>query len=129
MIEPKQSSDPDRKAAEYVLSIGGVVRINDQDRNLKNIAELPKEHFTVSAILLADNAQVSDAGLAHFKGCKNLTGLDLYGTQVSDAGLAHFKDCKNLTVLNLGGTKVSDAGLAHFKDCKNLTSSTWTTRR
>ena len=40
---------------------------------------------------------------------------------MSDAGLAHFKDCKNLTYLDLGGTQVSDAGLAHFKDCKNLT--------
>ena len=64
---------------------------------------------------------MSDAGLAHFKDCKNLTILGLDDTQVSDAGLAHFKDCKNLTILDLAGTKVSDAGLAHFKDCKNLT--------
>ena len=40
---------------------------------------------------------------------------------MSDAGLAHFKDCKNLTFLHLDGTQVGDAGLAHFKDCKNLT--------
>ena len=53
MIEPKQSSGPDRKAAEYVLTIGGLVCINDQLLNLKNTAELPKEHFTLSAIDLA----------------------------------------------------------------------------
>ena len=82
---------------------------------------------------------MSDAGLAHFKDCKNLTNLgldgtqvtrcgadplqgvqepdilDLAGTQVSDAGLAHFKDCKNLTDLGLGSTQVSDAGLAIFQ--------------
>ena len=72
-------------------------------------------------ILDLGGTQVSDAGLAHFKDCKNLTDLGLDGTQVSDAGLAHFKDCKNLTHLDLSGTQVSDAGLAHFKDCKNLT--------
>ena len=87
---------------------------------------------------------MSDAGLAHFKDCKNLTSLwlcgypgercgagplqdcknltslDLDATQVSDAGLVHFKDCKNLEHLNLGSTQVSDVGLAYFKDCKNL---------
>ena len=39
---------------------------------------------------------------------------------MTDAGLAHFKDCKNLTYLDLSYTQVTDAGLAHFKDCKNL---------
>ena len=75
------------------------------------------------------NTKVTDAGMAHFKDCKNLTHLDLADTQVSDAGLVHFKDCKDLTDLALAATKVSDAGLAHFKDCKNLTTSTWTARR
>ena len=45
--------------------------------------------------------------------------LNLHGTKVSDAGLAHFKDCKNLTQPDLGGTQVGDAGLVHFKDCKS----------
>ena len=39
---------------------------------------------------------------------------------MTDAGLAHFKDCKDLTTLWLDGMQVSDAGLAYFKDCKNL---------
>ena len=89
---------------------------------------------------------MGDAGLAHFKDCKNLHGSRpvrhasdrrgagplqglqepegpsiLVDTQVGDAGLANFKDCKNLTQLNLINTQVGDAGLAYFKDCKNLT--------
>ena len=64
---------------------------------------------------------MSDAGLAYFKDCKDLTHLWVNeNTQVGDAGIAHFQDCKALTDLNLAGTKVSDVGLAHFKDCKNL---------
>ena len=70
-------------------------------------------------ILDLGNTQVSDAGLAHFKGCKSLTSLNLNRTQVV-AGFAVFKDCKNLTSLKLSYVKVGDAGLAHFGDCKNL---------
>jgi Leucine-rich repeat (LRR) protein len=64
---------------------------------------------------------MSDAGLAHFKDCKNLTHLDLTETQVGDAGLVHLKDCMNLRELKLTDTRVTNAGLAHFKDCKGLT--------
>ena len=65
--------------------------------------------------------KLDDAGLAHFKDCKDLTGLELRNTRVTDAGLAHFKDCRNLTYLDLHRTHVSNAGLAHFKGCKDLT--------
>ncbi len=46
---------------------------------------------------------MSDAGLAHFKDCKDLTHLLVWTTQVSDAGLANFKGmplrrCCGLTI-------------------------------
>jgi Leucine-rich repeat (LRR) protein len=115
-----KSLDPDRKAAEYVLSIGGVVRVNGQATEIKAAADLPREEFRLTQVLLNENRQVSDAGLACFKDCENLLHLYLSGTRVGDAGLAHFKNCKNFSHLFLGGTQVSDAGLASFKDCKNL---------
>ena len=59
---------------------------------------------------------MSDAGLANFKDCKNLTTLYLGGPGVTDVGLAHFKDRTNLNKLQLSGTQVSDAGLAYLKD-------------
>jgi uncharacterized membrane protein len=70
--------------------------------------------------LYLHNTKVTDAGLAHFKDCKNLALLSLGGTQVSDAGLVHFQDCEDLTDLNLGRTNVSGTGLAHFKNSKKL---------
>ena len=113
--------DVDRKAAEYVLSIGGTVGMNGENKEIKAAAELPREAFQLTHLHLQGNAQVSDAGLANFKDCRNLTGLNLHKTKVGDAGLAHFKECKSLTYLDLTNTQVSDAGLANFKDCKNLT--------
>jgi uncharacterized membrane protein len=114
--------DPDRQAADWVLSIGGVVRVNNQEADIKAAADLPPGAFLLTAALLLDNKHVSDAGLGHFKDCKSLTVLNLDSTKVSDAGLAYFKDCKNLTALHLRQTQVSDVGMAYFKDCKNLTS-------
>ena len=40
--------DPDRKAAEYVLSIGGVVRVNDEVDDDKTVADLPQEPFRLT---------------------------------------------------------------------------------
>ena len=88
-----------------MLSIGGTVRVNGQDREIKAVADLPREAFRLTGSICTRNKQVTDAGLAHFKGCKNLTDLDLDDTQVGDAGLAHFKDCKNLTYLNLAARR------------------------
>jgi serine/threonine protein kinase/Leucine-rich repeat (LRR) protein len=119
--EPKIKiiGDPDRRATEYVLSIGGQVRINDLDPWM---AALPKKPFRLTGVNLDNNRKVTDAGLAHLRDCTNLTFLNLNHTQVTDAGLAHFKDCKYLTTLHLGNTQVTDAGLAYFQDCKGLTA-------
>src|ERR1019366_4740994 len=119
-FEPKAAADPDRKAAEWVLSIGGIVKVNGEAREIKAPADLPQGVFDLTCVHLVDNPKVSDAGLTNFKDCKNLTRLVLFGTPVSDAGLAHLKDCKNFQDLILNGIKVGDAGLAYFKDCKNL---------
>ena len=117
------TSDPDRRAAEWVLSIGGAINITEsgKERQIGAIAVLPPGAFQLTFVDLLSNPNVTDSGLAYFKDCKNLIVLSLEGTHVSDAGLAYFKDCKNLTQLNLGATHISNAGLVHFKDCKNLT--------
>jgi serine/threonine protein kinase len=142
---PVATDDPDRTAAEYVLTLGGSVRVNGGENWIKTLIGLPKDHFTLTGVgldylttvtddglvvfqdckgltlLNLNETKVTDAGLAHFKGCKNLTSLGLRGlTQVTDAGLENFKECKDLTQLGFGWVSVTDEGLAHFKDCKDL---------
>ena len=142
--QPSAAPDPDRKGAEYVLFAGGALRINGEEREIRTAAELPKGRFELTSIALPANTHATDAGLAHFRDCKNLTRIHLWDVPVTDAGMAHFKgrnnvtslfliqlnvgdeglanfkDCKGLTALDLGITQVSDAGLAHFKGCTNL---------
>ena len=138
------SADHDRRAAEWVLSVAGTVRVNGQELDINAVESLPKEKFVLTMVRLVRN-QLSDEGLAHlrhckslmvldlagslvtdehlayFQGCKNLTFLRLQFAPVTDAGLAHFEDCKGLVNLDLTSTEVTDAGLVHFKDCKKLT--------
>jgi tRNA A-37 threonylcarbamoyl transferase component Bud32 len=83
-----KNQDPDRTASEWVLSIGGWVRVNGEDREIKAVADLPQESFRLTIVVLGGNKQVSDEGLAHFSGCTNLMLLDVGGTKVSAAGLA-----------------------------------------
>ena len=134
----------DRRAAEYVLSIGGKVRINREAKEYETVKDLPETLFELTDVILGRNKEVGDNGLERLKGCTNLiflqldqtrvtnkglaifegcTGLHylaLDRTAVTDLGLANFKDCKDLTYLGLYGTEVSDKGLGYFKDCSNL---------
>ena len=119
-IEPTVKLDADRKAAEYVLSVGGSVKVNDQGSDIKSAEDLPAGPWKLTGVNLMRNRRVTDDGLAVISGCKNLTTLILQHADVSDAGLAHFKECKNLVNLDLAAKKVTDAGLAHFKECKSL---------
>jgi serine/threonine protein kinase len=141
VIEP---IDPDRKAAEWITSVGGSVRVSGIDRDIGAVGDLPRELFRVTRIALNRNNQVTDEKLALFKECKNVTSLALDGTNVTDMGLVNFKDhtnlthiwiedtpvtgtglanfqnCKQLVQLSVGKTAMTDAGLAHFKDCERL---------
>jgi Leucine-rich repeat (LRR) protein len=131
----KWEGDADRRAAEWVLSIGGAVgvRMNNQPHDVKRLADLPKERFLLTHVnvLLGDelvqahaerNPKVTDSGLENLKGLSNLTELWLAGsTRVGDAGMEHLKDLTKLTRLNLKYTQVSNAGLVHLKGLSNLT--------
>ena len=140
------ANDPDRRAAEWVILAGGRVRVNDQQRDLTNIVDLPSEDFVLTEIgfnpiqteqmtdeglalfehctglkaLHLCNPAVTDSRLAFFRNCKNLIDLRLPSTGVTDAGLAYFKGCTQLKNLDLRCTAVTDAGMVHFQDCKDL---------
>lgn len=115
-----QMTDSDRKAAEYVLSIGGAIRVHGMDGDIKSAADLPQQPFELATIVLRGNQQVTDEGLANCLFCKQLTRLDLVRTPVTDAGLAHFAASRKLVILDLVHTSIGDAGLASFQGITTL---------
>lgn len=64
--------------------------------------------------------QVTDKGLAHLVGMKNLNRLHLENTKITDAGLDQIKGLANLEYLNLYGTAVTDAGILKLAGLKKL---------
>ncbi len=112
----------DRRAAEYVLSIGGVVRMQGLDKNIRKTDELPDEPFALEGVLLRGNQQVTDEGLSVFKGCRGLQTLDLVRTPITNAALAHFRECKDIRLLDLVGTHIDDDGIMNFAGCTQVVS-------
>ncbi|MBA4191508.1 MAG: hypothetical protein C0467_26310 [Planctomycetaceae bacterium] len=108
----------DRKAAEYALSLGGIVRVAGSLQIIKSPSDLPEKQFRLSEVDLHDNSKVGDTGLGAFEGCDEITIIWMNGTAIGDEGLKHFKSCKKLRSIGLSDTKVSDKGLAQFQDCK-----------
>ncbi|WP_020470348.1 protein kinase domain-containing protein [Zavarzinella formosa] len=112
---PAAEAESDRRAADYVVQVGGAVRINLSDRRIKSVADLSPKPFRLTDIDLSDNMQLSSARLAAFRDCKNLRRVRLAGTPATDDTAALFKASKGLEFLDLAGTKTGDTGLANFK--------------
>jgi formylglycine-generating enzyme required for sulfatase activity/serine/threonine protein kinase len=113
----------DRKAAEWVLSVGGTIKIRHggQETEIRDIKDLPAE-YTVAAINIDGNQNVDDAGLANLRGLWRVTELRMmHCGQVGNAGMAHLKSLTGLTTLDLRNTQVGDAGLEHLKGLTNIT--------
>ncbi len=116
------ATDPDRRAATYILSVGGRVKINEIEQDYTDVRELPKSRFRLTSVWVNDSQQMTDAGLAACEGCQHLIQLSLFHVAVGEAGLKSFRECRNLKFLQLIDTQVTDEALAHFKNCRQLTT-------
>ncbi|MCG6157011.1 serine/threonine-protein kinase [Rubinisphaera margarita] len=118
--------DVDRRAAEYVLSIGGKIRINDDSTygetpNITSVENLPPGSFRLTHASLDRNERVTDAGLAAFQGTTNLRGLFMERSpNYTDAGLANFRQNRGLKVINIGESNIDGSCLKYFTNCSEL---------
>lgn len=121
--KPAADSDPDRRAANWVLSVGGELeaRVNGQIQAIKQPGNLPTGSFQIThANLTPRKVEIDDVGLAHLQGLKHIEGLGLHYTPVGNAGMAHLSELKTLTGLGLSGTGVGDGGLFHLRGLTKL---------
>jgi serine/threonine protein kinase len=120
---PTRPPDQERRAAEWVLSLGGAVRVRvrGEEKEIDAAGKLPAESFELLVIKLHKPPPVGDAGLGRLEGLTNLTGLYLTGQDISDAGLVHLKGLTNLRGLGLfSNPRVTDAGLAQLANLTYL---------
>jgi eukaryotic-like serine/threonine-protein kinase len=113
---PVTTADSERRAAEWVLSIGAklTVRVENANIDIQAAADLPAKAFRVVGINLdAGNPPVQDADLAHLEALTDLESLR-FGNAPTDAGVVHLKGLTRLKELVFHFSPLSDAGLAQI---------------
>ncbi len=122
------------KAVAEIEKLGGKVTVDEKsqgkpaigvDLNGTQVTDVGLKHlkgFKNLQSLCLEYTKVTDAGMEHLKGLTKLQDLSLGGTMVSDAGLEHLRGLTNLQMLHLDGTNVTDAGLKHLKGWTKLRS-------
>ncbi len=86
------------------------------DEDLVVLAGLPD----LRMLSLGNRQRITDKGLIHISGLRQLRELALNGTAVTGSGLRHIRGCRELQALFLGHTPVTDQGLAHLKGLSSL---------
>jgi len=87
------------------------------DEGLGHIAGLKEiEHLSVS------NTHVGNSGMKYIARLEKVIRLDFSETRVTDDGLRQLQNLINLEQLSLDGTNVSDAGLKSLHNLKKLSS-------
>ncbi len=113
--------DLDRRAAEWVLSVGGYLDLDVAPNRVKARSELPVGHFHVLAIYLG-HTRTTDGDLERLIGLSGLRHLDLTRTSVTDAGIKSITRLDTLSSLSLNSPGVTAAGVEELKELKGLRS-------
>jgi len=116
---------PDRRAAEWALSIGGTARVQPAVGDIADVsrtAGLPPSRFRLVAISVFGSRSLTGDGLTNLSGLRDLRELQLASTCVSDDDLKSVDGLTSLRVLGLAGTRVTDAGMPHLAKLPNLTT-------
>ena len=112
-----------RRAAEWVLSVGGsvsVVSLDGVERGAGKLAELPQAPFAVTRIDLNGRLGITGEGLANLSELTEVKHLLLAGTSVTDADFVHFADMGKLETIDLSNTHLSGEGFEHLQPMPTL---------
>ncbi len=105
--------------ANWVMQLGGSVRLPGKTKELKKVAELPKESYQIERVAL-NETRVKDDDLQQLAGLKNLRSLSLYRTEVTDKAIDHILPLTKLEELELSYTRVTDEGIGKLRSMPNL---------
>lgn len=126
-------STPQKPAVRAVLELGGEVDVDRETLGHPVVAiRLAESTVTDEQLIFLDSfpdlerldlraTRITDAGLAHLKGCLRLRSLSLNSVcGVTDAGLSHLSNLADLERLDLQGTGVTSKGIAHLAKLPRL---------
>ncbi|HEY5311220.1 MAG TPA: protein kinase, partial [Pirellulales bacterium] len=114
----------ERKAAEWVLSVGGKVEVKQPDNKLVTLRRadtLPATAFTVWAVELEKLRQINDESLSNLDGLSHLNRLNLRGTGITSDCARHIGTHSQLSALWVRETAFGDAGMEQLVGLTRLT--------
>jgi hypothetical protein len=119
------ATDADRRAAEWVLSVGGSIRVAAKgvETSVTKDGKLPDGPFHVTRVDLQET-HIADADLANLKALANLKSLSIghfFGNKnLTDAGIEHLLGLTQLEELIATGANITDDGLERLTSLKKL---------
>jgi hypothetical protein len=115
--------DPERAAAEKLLSLGAVIDgfVGGRPLEVRDAGALPRSGFQATAVHV-QNRNLEDADVSHLQAFGGLKELRLQRVPVTDSGLQQLIGIQSLTHLRLDSSRVTDAGLAHLARLTSLRS-------
>lgn len=114
-------ADPERKAAEYVLSIGGKVKVNGTAKEIESVRDLPSPPFQLTSVNLLQNKKTTEENLKSFIGTTHLQFLELSAaSHINTTTLSYFQGNRRLTDLGLAYQKLDNDSLKAIEGFKDL---------
>ena len=112
----------DRKAADWVLSVGGRINVlvAAKERHIPDPSQLPEEPFRVVAIDLNNIRAADDHSLVNLRGLTDCRSVVLSRTQVSDRGLKNLADFVSLRNLEIHFTGVTGYSFKYLTRLQSL---------
>jgi len=123
---PDSRKGDDRKAAEWVLSVGGVVRLWDNAGEIivKNVADLPAGKFSIRRIQLDNNSGAikpfTDADFAVLGGLERLDWIALNKLEITPAAFTTLGTCPVLRQIGMQYNRTGDALWAPLSSVRSL---------
>ena len=106
----------DRKAAEWVLSVGGIIRIQGSDQMILDVTELPRGKFEITGVYLEFTSTNRPKGpidnFLPLAGLKGLTRLNVRNVPMTDAHWEILPSLPSLQAFMAERTGVTDAVFA-----------------
>ncbi len=128
-------TDIDRRAAMWVLSVGGNITIDSlapegtddtigNFRQIDTIAQLPAKRFVVTSVSFQNIRPFDGAGFVHLRDLKFLQTLRVEGDYelVTDSAFENLRGCTRLSDIAVSGCRVSDGIIDSIKDLPSLQS-------
>lgn len=112
----------DRKAAEWVLSLGGKVSLTGSKDAITKTEELPKGRFEITGITLPDQVgKIEDLEFDRLANLASLHYLNCYRSGNSDAALRFIGTCPSLDEINIQNwNNATGQWLQYLAPLKNL---------